>query len=180
MTITDILRLLNENKELLGVVLTAVAGLLWGKKKVDQARASYADLRAKAFEIADGLVAQLVRADAVTADTVDKLAGEWRTAFEMVARALHLDVTPEQLGKLAGEVRGRVATAIAAYGRLRLPDRKAEADLFKKWDHLINDVAPKHHAKLKAAAEATKRRQAEREAKALRAANKAAARRLDG
>lgn len=166
MTLGDVLSTLNQNRELIATVLGTMIAAIFGKRKYDQVKATAEQLLAQAFTIADDLVARLIKADAVTSEALEALVGEWRTTFVAVTRALHIDVTPEQLAAITEKVRNHVITAVASYTKLRSQvafdslDRSA-----RKWDHLINEVSPKHHAKLKAAAERTRKRREARAAK---------------
>lgn len=184
MTIGDLLELLDKNKQVIGLLVTGLVGAFFGKKKVDQvvakAKARIEDLREQAYAIIDGLVEDLIEADKLTAETVEALTGQFRAPFMAIVDTLNLDVTPEQIAQIVQEVRDRAIKAINTYTKHRLPPKETSEAMHRKWDHLLYEVSPKYHARLKELDAETKRKRAAKQEKELRAANKVAAKRLKG
>lgn len=181
MTIGDVIGTVNQNKELLGSLLGIVLAAIFGKRRYDQAKATFDEKLAKALALADQLVAHLVRADALTQDAIERLDKEWKPAFEAVARALHWDITPKEMAAIMEKVRNHLVTVIAAYTKHRtdLAVDHLEKSA-KKWDYAIDVVLAGHLKKLAAAAERTRKAKAARMLKSVRAKEKALRRATGG
>lgn len=181
MTIGDVISTVNQNRELLGSLLGIVLAAVFGKRKYDEAKATFEEKLAKALAIVDRLIEQLVQADALTQDVIERLDEEWEPLFEAAARALGWDVTPKEMATIMEKVRNHAVAAIAVYTKHRtdLAVDHLEKSA-KRWDHAIDVVVPGHMAKVQAAAERTTRLRAARAKKSLKAKEKAVRRSMDG
>lgn len=181
MTIGDVISTLYEKRELVGTVLGIVLAAVLGKRKLDQAKATLEEKTAKALQVLDGLIAQLVKADALTQEVIENLEGEWKPLFEAAARALGWDVTPKEMAAIMEKVRNHAVAAIAVYTKHRTDMAVDHLEKSaKRWNEKIDVISAGHLKKVEAAAERTRKAKAARMLKSVRAKEKALRRATGG